>query len=231
MAGTDRSQKTDDTYIVWWDKYWTDKDSPSFLMYDNIATLYRKHIIKPNLNSWLSRTCADDATVLHAGCGSGEVDIPFTNQISIDISEKALIKYKGNHTDVDVVQCDLKQLPFKEGAFDYIYNLGVMEHFYEDELYTILGEFNRIMNVDGTILLMWAPRKGGTVYFFRGAHFILNKVCDKGMWFHPPEPSLIKSKEWIAKVAKCKGLIVTEYVFELQDIFTYVKVLLKKEAT
>jgi ubiquinone/menaquinone biosynthesis C-methylase UbiE len=149
--------------------------------------------------------------------------------VSIDISQNALIRYKTNHPITNVVQCDLKQLPFKDNSFDYIYNLGVMEHFYEDEIHTILGEFSRILHPNGKVLLMWAPKKGGTVYFFRAAHYILNHICDKGMWFHPPEPTLINSKEWITNVAKYEGLTVIEYSFGLNDIYTYVNVLLQKE--
>jgi len=73
-------------------------------------------------------------TFLDAGCGSGrfsEVVKDLGGEVvSIDISfavEACHINI-GRSSNVHVVQGDLKSLPFEEGAFDYVFSIGVLQH-------------------------------------------------------------------------------------------------------
>ena len=45
----------------------------------------------------------------------------------------------------------------KQKNFDGIYNLGVMEHFLEDDILKILNEFNKVLKINGKIILFWPP--------------------------------------------------------------------------
>jgi ubiquinone/menaquinone biosynthesis C-methylase UbiE len=83
--------------------------------------------------------------VLHAGCGSGQVDEYIVNYIRItalDISPNALRIYKKIHGEkCSTVLGTIFELPFPDQSFDGIYNLGVMEHFTEDDIQKILRSF------------------------------------------------------------------------------------------
>jgi len=76
--------------------------------------------------------------VLEAGCGSGRglaffhasaymvgLDISLS---SIKLSKQFLSEFRG----YDLVLGDIRYLPFKEAAFDLVFNSGVIEHFPED---------------------------------------------------------------------------------------------------
>lgn len=126
-----------DTQAVWED-YWRDQKKASGRLYDAIAVFYRVYIIKRSLNFFINKYFPAGAGVLHAGSGGGQVDTDAHGQVSItalDISLNALKFYRAvNGSLWNVVEGDIFSLPVREAVMDGIYNLGVMEHFTEDEI-------------------------------------------------------------------------------------------------
>ena len=127
-----------------WDEYWGDKkDNTGNHIYDFIAIFYRRYIIKRNLNRFAKKYLRTGSKVLHAGCGSGEVDTDILKKndiTSLDISLSAL-KLNGaiNDNGNSLIQGDIFNIPFLDHSFDCVYNLGVMEHFNEDDIDIILN--------------------------------------------------------------------------------------------
>ncbi len=72
--------------------------------------------------------------VLDAGCGAGrfaEIALSLGAEVvAIDYSDAvdAAQANLGLTAALHVVQADLYQLPFRRGAFDYVYSLGVLQH-------------------------------------------------------------------------------------------------------
>src|SRR4051812_7048033 len=78
-----------------WDHYWGNKKSR--IAYDIIAEFYRKFIIRPSLNRFVNQYLPKGAKVLHAGCGSGQVDRDIRHEVQItglDISPEGLKIYQ-----------------------------------------------------------------------------------------------------------------------------------------
>jgi SAM-dependent methyltransferase len=117
---------------------------------------------------------------------------------------------------------------FRDRSFDGIYNLGVMEHFSDDQIRKILREYHRILKDDGIIILFWPPRFGATVIVLKGIHFVLNTVLRRDVRLHPPEPSLIRSKRQAASYAASGGFRLAAYDFGIRDLFTYAVLVLEK---
>ena len=139
-----------------WDAYWNKKEKQTYLLYDAIAYFYRNNIIKPSLSYYLKKIFKENSFLLHAGCGSGQVDENLSNNFCIhamDISKQALICYKKSNHNTAVFQGNIFNIPAKDETYDGIYNLGVMEHFYEQDLLKILKEFNRVLKSGGVIVL------------------------------------------------------------------------------
>ena len=215
-----------------WDSYWIKKNKPSLIIYDVIALIYRKLIIKPSLKYYIKKNFNEKSNLLHAGCGSGQVDVEvgkLQNITAMDISVKALNIYKKyNKNYYNIIHGSILDIPISGKSYDGIYNLGVMEHFNEDEIITILIEFNRVLKSKGKIILFWPPEFGLSVIFLKVIHYCLNELLNQKVKFHPPEISRLKSRYQIIKYFKKTGFVLEKYSFGLRDIFTYVVIVGQK---
>ena len=145
-----------------WDAYWEKNARGSRRLYSMIASVYRRIFICTRLAYWLRRTFPSGAKLLHAGCGSGEVDALIGKRYRItalDISPGALERYRGSNPHAEgFIHADLMNLPDLAGAFDGVYHLGVLEHFVPDEIRKIL------------LNLRTAIRPGGKMVIFGPLH-------------------------------------------------------------
>ncbi len=207
-----------------WDIYWADKDKSSNVVYDFLAGIYRRLIVKNILNHFIKKYFSKGLDVLHAGCGSGQVDADIAGYINItalDISANALKIYKGIHgANCKTVQGNIFALPFADHSFDGLYNLGVLEHFTQDEIRQILLECKRVIKPGGKILVLWPPVFGFTVFILDSAHFILNKIFRMNVKLHPDEITRVRSRKHAIQTFEDAGFKMIEYYFGIRDIFT-----------
>jgi ubiquinone/menaquinone biosynthesis C-methylase UbiE len=215
-----------------WDKYWTKKKTPSQAVYRKIASFYRQFIIKRALNNFLEKEFEKGIRLLHAGSGSGQVDKDIAKKFDItalDISAEALRLYKfynGSHSKT--LKASIFEIPVKNASFDGIYNLGVHEHFTNDENQKIFKEFKRVLKPNGKIVLFWPPKFSLSVIVLNTTHFILNDILGKKIRLHPEEISLIESKQQVKEILKTAGFKMTKYYFGLKDLFTHCVIVAKK---
>src|SRR3954447_21739146 len=97
-------------------------------------------------------------SVLDAGCGAGaflDVVAPYAERlVGVDLSrsvEPAFASMRA-YTNVDVVQGDLAKLPFPDGAFDYVFCIGVLQHTPDPP--AIVRSLARVVRPGGT-LAVW----------------------------------------------------------------------------
>lgn len=217
--------------MIEWDYYWTIKKTSLHSVYDKIAVFYRQNIIKPHLERYVSKYFERNLIILHAGCGGGQVEEEITHYytiIGMDISLNAIALYKKCHDAPNLFLGDITSIGIKEGSLDGIYNLGVMEHFSEEEIKIILMEFHRILKKRGKIILFWPPEYGSTVIFFKIVHFILNTVLQRNIYFQPQEPSRIRSKKWVDNIINQSGFTVEEISFGMEDFCVNMVVVIRK---
>ena len=135
-----------------------------------------------NLDRVVNRVFPPGAALLHAGCGSGQVDANLQRVMRItalDISPAALRLYARNNPRAEqIMHGSIFALPFPDASFDGVYNLGVMEHFTREEIGRILGEFHRVLKPAGKIVIFWPHRRATSVFALRTAHFLLNTVMN-----------------------------------------------------
>ena len=215
-----------------WDRYWTKKKTKSQLVYRIIASFYRRYIIKRALNHFIEIEFIKNSTLLHAGSGGGQVDEDILKNYKItalDISKEALKLYKFYNGDkAKLIQASVFDIPTKELSFDGIYNLGVHEHFTQEENEKILKEFSRILKPNGKIVLFWPPKFGTSVIFLNSLHFILNNVLGKKIRLHPEEISLVKSKKQVQSFLKKGGFRLKKFYFGPLDMFTHCIIIAEK---
>jgi len=215
-----------------WDEYWLKPKSPLIRIYGGIASLYRKYLIKRNLDRLMSESFPKNSTLLHAGCGSGQVDTDVTGEhsvIAFDMSAPALKIYDRVHDDPhDLVRGTIFSIPIKDGSLDGIYHLGVMEHFDEQEIHQILSEFHRILKPGGKMVVFWPPKFGLSVSVLTIAHFVLNRVFRRGVKLHPDEITLLRSRSHANGLFNKAKFAVDGYYFGIKDFFTYCLLVVSK---
>lgn len=217
-----------------WDSYWEQQSSVT-KTYGKIASIYRKFIIPRSLIKTLNLKLNSNSRILHAGAGGGEVDValaPSWNLYSIDYSFRATIQhrevhYKDGREDL-VAQADIFNLPFANNTFDAVFNLGVMEHFSDDEIVDALKEFRRVTRVGGVIILYWPPIWGLSVMVLRSAKFLLQLERRKQISLYPPEINLVKSRRRCERWISEADLSLEQFSFGIGDFFTHQIVIARK---
>lgn len=218
-----------------WDAYWQSGTSPkSPGWYDVIARFYRYRIIQPSLDRFVATCFARQSRLLHAGCGSGEVDggvIAHARVTALDISPAALARYRGHHGDAaELIKGSILDIPAPDGGFDGVYSLGVLEHFSRDEITQALREFHRVLVPGGRVLLFWPPVMGLSVIALHVIHFLRAHVFGKRDRLHPDEPSLIRSRREAERYLDAAGLRLVDYAFGPRDLFTYAVIIGERPA-
>lgn len=215
-----------------WNAYWESATGKSAVLYELIAGIYRRMVIVRNLDRAIARTFEPGAHLLHAGCGSGQVDTHLQHRVKItalDISLGALRLYaRNNPAAADIRHGSIFALPFADGSFDGVYNLGVVEHFSHQDIARFLAEFRRVLKPGGKIALFWPHRWATSVLVLRIVHFLLSNVLGKTATFHPPEVSLLRNRGEAELILDDSGFRLIDYRFGPADFFVQAVVVAEK---
>ncbi len=216
-----------------WDPYWNKKGSASGLLYQVIAAFYRQMIIRRNLQYWIQRAFQSNSRLLHAGCGSGQVDrdLHKTWKVTgLDISLPALRQYRVNNPDASSVDHgSILALHYQDHTFDGIYNLGVMEHFQIDEIDSILKEFSRVLKPGGKALLFWPHANSTSVFVLKIIHLFFRFLTKSPVQLHPPEITYIKSRNQAQQLIQGSGFNLVNYSFGPRDFWVQAVLILEKK--
>jgi len=204
-----------------WDSYWQRKPSLPALVYELAAAVYRQAVIRPNLERALRREFPCGARLLHAGCGSGQVDERLHEAFQItavDISPEALSLYSRNNPGAHRLDhADIFALPYCDGAFDGVYNLGVVEHFTPNGIVSVLREFRRVLKPGGKIVIFWPHRKAPSVMLLGAVLLCLRAVFKSRTQLHPPEVSLLTGKSYAREILEQAGFECAYFEYGIRD--------------
>lgn len=203
-----------------WDEYWSRADQPQSKLYQTIATIYRRLVIAPRLTSHSHSLFRKNDLVVHAGCGSGQVDAANQEHIRIvglDASLKALQIYSRCVPKAHATcHASVFAIPFPDHTFDGAYHLGVIEHFDHSEIRRFLLELRRVLKPDGKLMIFWPHEKATSVAVIKMWHSLARKDSAP---LHPPEISLAKGKEWVRETLAQGGFEMETYDFGAQDFW------------
>jgi len=209
-----------------WDNYWTRGRDKSRRAYAYVASLYRRLAIRRNLNHFIRKHFPPGARLLHAGCGSGQVDSRLSREMritAVDISLPALESYRRNNPGAEAIRRgDIFHLNELAGdSFDGAYNLGVVEHFTQDQIVQILREMGRTVKPGGKVVIFWPHRRATSVFVLKLVHWMLDcfrRHGGKQVRLHPPEISLLKSRDQAREVIELAGFKLIDYYFGIRDL-------------
>jgi SAM-dependent methyltransferase len=135
-----------------WDHAWTEVD----LDYE----LARFREERDPIGREISRWTKSGDRVLEAGCGSGRLlDMLLDAEragVGVDFAAGALSQAKARRPYLPMIAADVNKTPFRDGTFDAVTSLGLVEHF-QGGPDAVLREHRRVLRRGG-ILILTVPR-------------------------------------------------------------------------
>lgn len=139
-----------------WDKIWNRKKKN--LLNSTGFDIFAEKAFS-TFGKWISK---DDTLILEAGFGTGRYCIALSEKyklsevIGVDNSRNACELARDgavarNITNINFVQADIFNLPFKNNCFDVVYNDGVLEHFLN--YFSAFGEMIRVTKTNGKLVV------------------------------------------------------------------------------
>jgi SAM-dependent methyltransferase len=206
-----------------WDAYWATDARGSHRLYAFLASVYRRIFICTRLAWWLKKTFPANARLLHAGCGSGEVDALVGRHFRItglDISPGALVRYRRSNPHAEgTIHADLMNLRDVPGGYDGVYSLGVLEHFTPEEIRVILDNMRLVLRPGGKMIAFWPLASAPSVKVLGLWHRFLNKRGRQEVELHPPEITLIRSRAQVDEIIRSAGWRLVSYSVSPSDLF------------
>ncbi len=212
-----------------WDRHWSNK----FVNLNAFFNLYRKLIMSNALSYFVERYFPKEGTFVEAGSGSSLTSNLLKKHnrkfIAVDISQKALEEAKKSRKIDEVVHADItKSLPFADESIDGIWNLGVMEHFTQEEIDSSMQEFFRVLKKGAYIIMFIPPVYSSTGMAYRTIEKLIYLIRRKVYRFYPDEISRLKSKKDGVEMAERNGFVDAKVFFPWRNCFGDLVVVGKK---
>ena len=159
------------------------------------------------------------AAVLDLGCGAGKMALYAAARggraAGIDLAPFFLPRAA---RDVELVQGDLRRLPFRKGSFPRAFSLDVLEHLDEDGVTDVLTEARRTVGPGGRLFVYThAMESSRLARFQRAVNRLARRLGERGLIDHEREAmrksdhvNAIRSHEHFDALCAAAGLVVTE---------------------
>lgn len=215
-----------------WNMHWKKLKKESSL-FGRILELYRKLIIANAVGYYFERYFPKQGTFVEMGSGTSQTSTKIIKHnrtlIALDISKSALEQARQIPQIDKTTQDNILHTRLKSNSVDGIWNLGVMEHFSEEDIIKILNEFHRIMKKGSYAILFWPPTFGSSELVLGILESTVNLFKKAKFHFFPHEITLLKSKAHAKKIVAKSKLGFMNTHFNLRDGFAHVVVVCKKE--
>lgn len=213
-----------------WDRHWAALAERTSL-FGRIASLVRKGVLSDAVRAFADEHFAKDGVFVEAGCGTAEsssrIDPAGRTLVAMDISRLAVAAARRVPVFRGLLQGDLFRLPFRDGSVAGLWNLGVMEHFTEEEGRTLLREFARVLRPGGVALLFWPPEFGSSRLVLAPIEALRSR---HGAPFHffPDEVNRLRSRAHGTAMLEGTGLEPVALSFGPRDFFIHLVVVARK---
>ncbi len=205
-----------------WDKYWTSKTK------NKLFKIFRTQIFARAVRYYTDKYFPREGTFVEAGCGSGQTSLRIGKYrrklIALDISVKALERARENKKFDEFILGDITKLPFKDNSINGLWNLGVMEHFTDDELPDVINEIHRVLKPKGVAILFWATKI--TPYQLCLDNF--NRIFRTNFQLFPDEHTRLKSKKHGRIIMARTKFKDYKVFFSWRDMFTDIIIVARK---
>jgi SAM-dependent methyltransferase len=181
-----------------WRSYWEDLDDPGRRhAEDSDAGRYAQELMM-NFPASI-RNC------LELGCGEGSLYTYFQSRVEhyvgIDFSPAMLKRFDGEHPGLHLICADASQIPLSGMSFDFVFSVGLMQYFDEEQLRRNLRQVRELLVEGGTYLITFIPDSQLRLHYYALALkseppsilgglrtalrvFVMRRSDGIGYWFH-----------------------------------------------
>ncbi|MFA5175691.1 MAG: class I SAM-dependent methyltransferase [Candidatus Nanoarchaeia archaeon] len=216
-----------------WDNHWNSVNKKTNI-FGKILEFYRKFIIAKAVRYYFEKYFPEKGIFVEMGSGTSQTSSKIIKHnrtlIALDISKPALEEAQKIPQIDKIIQADILDTKLKENSINGIWNLGVMEHFNEEDIIKILNEFYKVTKKESNILLFWPPVYGSSEIFLGICEFFINLFKKEKFHFFPKEITKIRSLKQLKGIISKSKLKLVRTHFNFRDGFTYVLVVCKKES-
>jgi SAM-dependent methyltransferase len=209
-----------------WDEYFGAEERGFF---QGLLMFHRRRFIAPATAHHFDRVFPDSGVFLEAGAGTSESSREISRQdrvlMALDLSYLVLQQF--NVLPVRI-QGDIRLLPLHDESVSGIWNLGVMEHFTDQELAVVLEEFHRVLAPNGRLLLFWPPWYALHELVLNSVSYLARLLLRKTVVFFPDEVNLYSTRKRAARLFERNGFQIEGTSFGWRDVFSYVVVVASK---
>ena len=211
-----------------WNEHWN-KTNKS--MFGKILSVFRKCVLAHAVKHYHEKYFPKRGIFLETGCGTSQTSIKINKHqreyIAIDISEEALKEARKISIFCGFVKADIRKLPYKSESIDGVWNLGVMEHFSQNEIQNILKETKRVLKKGHVAMFFW-PYKYAPYQILLKIISGIGKLFGKQINFFPNEPSQLNSKKQAKEIVLKAKFSECDVHYNLRDMLSYMVVICKK---
>ena len=215
--------------VLEWDKYWVGHEKSFF---GEGSRIFRKYILSSYVKKILDLYFMQEGFFMDCGSGSSESSMRLSSfnkrYIAFDISKYTVRKACNRFSFLNGVVGDIFKLPYKEGSISGIYNLGVMEHFLQENLVTILNEFYRVLIPGSYVVLFWPCRFSPFNLVMDSITFFMTRICRVKFWYTPDEFTRLTSKNHAKSIMGKTSFSFEAIHFSFGDLFSHYVVVAKK---
>ena len=191
-----------------WSEHWSDERQQTFVQ--RFFSFYRKAVFARAVSYFFGKYFPTKGLFLEAGSGTAETSMRIDKcggrrkLIAADIVEPVL---RQCHPVMDMRVCgDIFRLPFADESIDGIWNVGVMEHFEQTQIDSILSEFHRVLKPEHRIVLLIPGADSPPQKILRLFEKVINSRKKGGEFrFHPAEISQVRSRHQGIEMLKRNG--------------------------
>ncbi|MEQ1765618.1 MAG: class I SAM-dependent methyltransferase [Pyrinomonadaceae bacterium] len=189
-------------------------------------SFYRKAVFARTVKYFFDKYFPEKGIFVEAGSGTAETSMRIDKRggsrklVAADIVQPVL---KQCHPVMDERVCsDIFSLPFADNSIDGIWNVGVMEHFTQEEIDMIMREFYRVIKPGHRIILLIPGADSPPQKILRVMEKIINaRNKGKEFRFHPPEISQMRSKRAGGEMLQRNGFQFVHYDYGFRSLLAF----------
>lgn len=218
--------KEKDSWNEYWHSHFKSKKGQKLIHF------IRTKLIAKSVRHFVEMYFKDTGNFVEMGSGSSQTSVLIRKKsrllYCLDFAFEPLVHARLIPVIDGGIQSDLFHLPFRNDSVDGIWNLGVMEHFTDEEINKILKEFNRVLKHGAYAILFWPPYFG----WYKLTSLVLGKVLGvikrRYVKLYPDEINLLVSKKKIQLFCEMNGFTLGYCRSVPRDLFTYTVVIIRK---